>query len=75
MVVREGETMSRILTDDEVFDPYNYKDEAELETLAREYFKDMFGESLIYLDIKRMMKGHGVGVVSIPDGLALETNL
>lgn len=61
--------MEKLLLNNESYSYYQYEKEAEFESLIVENSKVIFGESSIYIDIKKRI---GDEILSIPDGYLID---
>lgn len=62
--------MDRILYDDKIFIDYEYTEEKEFEKHIIEHSIDIFGESCVYIDIKKRIGKDNI--LTIPDGYLID---
>jgi len=60
-----------IIHDNSRFRLYSYKSEKEFENIVTQYTEDIFGQSSIYIDLKRRLTS-AKGISGIPDGFLLD---
>lgn len=63
--------MSVVILDDEVYNPYSYKREEELEKLAVEHTAELFGRNTHFFNVKRKIVSKS-GIGSKPDGYLVD---
>lgn len=67
----DNEGVSVLILNDEIFKPYNYSSEKELETLAFEHAEELFGKSCQYFNTKKKITSRS-GISGIPDGFLID---
>ena len=60
-----------VILGDEVFKPYSYKSEAELEKLAVEHSEELFGKNCHFFNLKKKIVSKS-GIGSMPDGYLID---
>ena len=60
-----------VILGSEVFKPYSYKSEAELEKLAVEHSEELFGKNCHFFNLKRKIVSKS-GIGSMPDGYLID---
>ena len=63
--------MAKLIVDGICFKLVPFKDEEELECVVVKNPKVIFGEKTIYFDLKKGIKAHKEGILTIPDGYLL----
>lgn len=65
------ESIPLIISGDDKFQHYSYKSEKELEKIAIQHSKEIFGRNTLYLDIKKRIASLK-GISGIPDGFLID---
>ena len=63
----------QLSVNDKIYDKVTFKTENEFEKVVQLLSDKIFGESTIYLDLKRKVKGNNIGV--IPDGYLIDMTI
>lgn len=61
--------MNRLIRDKRIYRPYEYQLEADFESQIVRYAREIFGETSLYLDVKKRI---GRDIVTIPDAYVLD---